>query len=232
MATADQSGTIGFPQGATLEGPAAREAHSALGGRLKRGFDIAAAATILIVFAPLIVFTMIAVRLSMGGPVLFGHERIGLAGQRFTCWKFRTMRLDAAAVLERYLAANPAARAEWQGTRKLRHDPRITPLGRVLRKYSVDELPQLFNVLKGDMSLVGPRPVIEDELVRYGPEAVRYCATRPGITGLWQVSGRSDTSFPHRVALDARYVAGWSFGRDIGILVRTIPVVLGARGSY
>ncbi|NND42801.1 MAG: sugar transferase [Rhodobacteraceae bacterium] len=232
MATADQSGVIGFQQGASLDGPVTRDDNPALGGIWKRVFDATVAAVILTIFAPLILFTMIAIRLSMGGSVLFGHERIGLGGRTFRCWKFRTMHSDANEILERHLSRDQAARAEWRRTRKLRHDPRVTPLGRVLRKYSVDELPQLINVLKGEMSLVGPRPVIKDELVRYGPEIVRYCATRPGITGLWQVSGRSDTTFSARVSLDARYVSQWTFSLDLGILVRTIPAVLGARGSY
>ena len=142
------------------------------------------------------------------------------------------MMTDGDAVLERHFASNPKARLEWAASRKLKDDPRVTALGRVLRVYSVDELPQLINVLRGEMSFVGPRPVVTDELDRYGPSAQAYLAARPGITGLWQTSGRSDTSYENRVELDSQYVSEWSFWMDFMILLRTIPVVLGAKGSY
>ena len=142
------------------------------------------------------------------------------------------MVVDADAMLQRHLAANPNARREWEATHKLKDDPRITALGKVLRKSSVDELPQFFNVLRGEMSLVGPRPIVASEAVHYGNHIAHYYAVRPGITGAWQVSGRSDLSYQQRVALDCKYVAGRSFGSDLSILIRTIPAVLVTKGSY
>ena len=199
--------------------------------RLKRSFDVAAAAAILVVFLPLLV-TVCVMLLAQGRPLRIRHNRVGRGGRLFPCLKFRTMVVDAEAVLHRHLAANPAARQEWEANRKLKDDPRVTRLGRVLRKTSVDELPQLLNVLSGEMSLVGPRPIVPAEVVHYGPHIERYHAVRPGLTGMWQVSGRSDTSYPHRVALDCAYVARRSFGRDLSILIMTIPAVLSSKGSY
>jgi exopolysaccharide production protein ExoY len=202
-----------------------------VGGTVKRGIDIVVAAFALLVLSPLFLFTAVILRLTDPGPVFFGHKRVGLGGRTFHCLKFRTMCQDADAVLDRLLASDPELAAEWEATRKLRNDPRISRVGRVLREYSIDELPQLINVLRGEMSLVGPRPVVTRELIRYGNDAVHYLSARPGITGLWQVSGRSDTTYATRIALDARYVAGWSLSADASILLRTIPAVLGARGS-
>ncbi|MEM7717656.1 MAG: sugar transferase [Pseudomonadota bacterium] len=208
------------------------EEKSALGGWSKRVVDSIVAAAALVAFLPLFILLCIAIKLSSPGPVLYGHERIGLRGKPFRCWKLRTMVCDGEAVLKAHLASDPNAQREWIETRKLTNDPRVTPLGQVLRTYSVDELPQLINVLFGEMSFVGPRPVVEEELERYGPYARAYLSARPGITGLWQTSGRSDTSYEYRVALDERYVREWSFTADVRILLRTVPVVLGARGSY
>lgn len=208
-----------------------KHSKSPLGGRAKRLFDLCFAALCLISIAPLLIMVAIAVRLSSPGPVFFGHARIGFDGNTFRCLKFRTMVTNGEVVLQAHFADHPEAEAEWQETRKLQHDPRVTRLGHVLRKSSVDELPQLINVLLGQMSLIGPRPVVEDELDRYGDEATAYLATRPGITGLWQTSGRSDTSYEQRVALDKRYVAEWSFWLDLRILLKTIPVVLGSKGA-
>ena len=205
---------------------------SALGGWSKRLVDSVLSGLALAAFLPFFALLCLAVKLSSPGPVLFGHERIGLRGKKFCCWKLRTMVCDGDAVLQAFLEANPEAKREWIETRKLTNDPRVTPLGHVLRKYSVDELPQLINVLRGEMSFVGPRPVVDDELERYGSYAQAYLSARPGITGLWQTSGRSDTSYEYRVALDHRYVRDWSFAEDFRILLRTIPVVFGARGSY
>ena len=193
---------------------------------------MAAASFILLILSPLFLFTAVALYFATRGPILYGHERVGLGGRSFQCWKFRTMCADADLVLREHLASNTAARAEWHLRRKLKDDPRVTPLGRVLREYSVDELPQLLNVLKGEMSLVGPRPVVAEELSYYGPAAAYYCSARPGITGLWQVTGRSDTEYDQRVELDVRYVTTWSVVSDLVILLKTIPAVLGARGSY
>lgn len=208
-----------------------RKANRALGGILKRSLDICVAGSFLVLFAPLLLLVAAAVWRTSSGPVLFGHSRIGHGGKPFRCWKFRTMVVDGETVLAAHFARNPDARTEWDATRKLKHDPRVTPLGRVLRAYSVDELPQLFNVLSGEMSLVGPRPVVAEELERYGPAVSAYLSARPGITGLWQTSGRSDASYGQRIALDSRYAAEWSFALDLWILLRTIPVVLGARGA-
>ena len=142
------------------------------------------------------------------------------------------MVVDGDTVLANYLAANPAEREEWTRSRKLRNDPRVTRLGAVLRSSSVDELPQIINVLMGDMSIVGPRPVVKDELDMYGDAATHYLRTRPGITGLWQVSGRSDTSYDQRISFDTQYVKNWSMASDVSIIVRTIPAVLSSKGSY
>jgi len=203
-----------------------------VGGLSKRVADIVIAGIVLFVLSPLFVFTALLVRCSSPGPIFFGHERIGCGGRTFRCLKFRTMRRDAEQVLRSVLEADPALAREWNETRKLRNDLRITRIGRVLREYSLDELPQLINVMRGEMSLVGPRPVVSAELARYGHRAAHYLSARPGITGLWQVSGRSDTSYARRVALDTRYVREWSLANDLAILVRTIPAVLGSRGSY
>ena len=197
----------------------------------KRGLDVGATLVLLLILLPLLLLLAAAVRLD-GGPVLYGHRRMGRGGREFPCWKFRSMRPDAEAALAALLAADPAARAEWNSHRKLRHDPRITPFGRFLRVSSLDELPQLWNVLRGDMSLVGPRPVTRDELQsHYGPHASTYSLVRPGITGPWQVSGRSDTDYPSRVALDVQYVRSRSLGGDLTLLGRTVAAVLRGRGA-
>ncbi|MGP1358480.1 sugar transferase [Roseicyclus sp.] len=224
----DTSAAMTVPQ----QGAARLPEKKAVGGAVKRAADIVIAGFALAVLSPLFLFTALIVRASGPGPVFFGHERVGLGGRSFRCLKFRTMCVDAEEVLRAHLAADPEAAREWDETRKLRRDPRVTPAGRVLREYSLDELPQLLNVLRGEMSLVGPRPVVARELSRYGSRAVHYLSARPGITGLWQVSGRSDTTYEARVSLDARYVTDWSLAGDLAILARTVPVVLGARGSY
>ena len=199
----------------------------------RRALDVAAASAGLLLLSPLLLSIAAMVRATEGGgPALYGHARIGRDGRVFRCWKFRTMVVDGDAVLARALAADPLARAEWDATRKLRVDPRVTRLGRVMRRLSIDELPQLINVLRGDMSLVGPRPVVADELDRYGRSATYYLRVRPGLTGLWQISGRSDTSYRRRVAFDRYYVTHRTLRGDIAILVRTVPVVCFAQGSY
>jgi len=197
----------------------------------KRTLDMLAAGIALVVLLPVFAALWVAVRLD-GGPAFFGHRRIGLNKKPFFCLKFRTMRPDAEAALQSLLAVDPEAARQWSETRKLTHDPRVTLVGRVLRSTSLDEIPQLINVLRGDMSLVGPRPVVQEELDRYyGPYAATYASVRPGITGLWQVSGRSSTSYAARVELDARYVEKLSFASDTRILLRTIPEVLKRTGA-
>lgn len=195
-------------------------------------FVNAALAAVAIVFLlPLLVTIAVMVRLQDGGPALFRQARIGRNGVPFHCLKFRSMATDADVRLQALLAADPAARLEWASQHKLKDDPRITPLGGFLRKSSLDELPQLFNVLFGDMNLVGPRPVVQAEAVRYGRRFQEYCAVRPGITGLWQVSGRSDTTYRRRVAMDVLYSRRKSPGLDARILIATVPAVLMRKGS-
>lgn len=164
-------------------------------------------------------------------PVFYVQTRVGRWGLPFQCLKIRTMRVDADELLEQILADDPIAAQEWREHQKLSNDPRVTPIGRFLRKTSLDELPQLLNVLRGDMSLVGPRPIIEPEVERYGSDIAYYHAVRPGVTGLWQVSGRSKTSYSRRVALDREYVETRSLALDLSILVRTVWVVLTGKGS-
>lgn len=202
------------------------------GGQLKRMFDFTVALLACILLSPLLIGMALAIHLSDGGPVFFGHLRVGRGGKKFRCWKFRSMRTDSAAHLQRYLSENPEAAREWHLHRKLKHDPRVTPLGQVLRKYSVDELPQLFNILAGDMSIVGPRPVEQAELENFGKSLRHYLRARPGLTGLWQISGRSDTGYRRRVALDRYYVVKCSLLMDMQVIFKTIPVVLFGRGAY
>ena len=196
----------------------------------KLAFDLLAAAVMLAVLAPVMLAVAASVKLD-GGPVLFAHPRLGAGGRAFNCLKFRTMVVDADAALQRLLAADPAAAREWASTRKLRHDPRVTRVGAVLRALSLDELPQLFNVLRLEMSLVGPRPIPRQEAALYGEEIEYYYETRPGLTGLWQVSGRSDTSYAQRVRLDTWYVKNWTVWHDLAILAKTVPAVLKRRGA-
>jgi undecaprenyl-phosphate galactose phosphotransferase len=198
---------------------------------LKRAFDLAASGAALIVLVP--VFGILArMAKADGGPALFGHERVGRGGATFRCLKFRTMVEDAETRLKDLLESDPAARDEWERYHKLRNDPRLTRWGALMRRTSLDELPQLYNVLRGDMSLVGPRPPTKAELSRYGEDVAFLLKVRPGITGLWQVSGRNDTDFARRVALDSWYVRNWSFGYDLLIAVLTIPVLISRRGAY
>jgi exopolysaccharide production protein ExoY len=172
------------------------------------------------------------VKFSDGGSVFYGHRRIGRGGQAFSCLKFRTMVPDGDEVLAAYLRKNPDAREEWRRDQKLRNDPRVTRVGAVLRKLSLDELPQIVNILRGDMSIVGPRPVVRDELEKYGTVASHYLRTRPGLTGLWQINGRNNVSYDTRVQFDKHYVENWSAAQDMIIIAKTIPAVWLARGSY
>jgi Undecaprenyl-phosphate galactose phosphotransferase WbaP len=198
---------------------------------LKRLLDIVLCGSALIVLAPLFAYIAFQIRKTKG-PIFFGHERIGQGGKKFLCYKFRTMIPDADENLKSFLESNPEAREEWEREYKLKNDPRITPIGDFLRRSSLDELPQLWNAFIGEMSLVGPRPVTEEELVKYGDKVDFYLATRPGITGLWQVSGRNDVTYEARTNLDAWYVKNWNVWYDIVILCKTVRVVLGEQGAY
>jgi undecaprenyl-phosphate galactose phosphotransferase len=196
----------------------------------KRLLDALLAAILLTLLSPLLLWITLRVRRD-GAPAIFGHRRIGADGRSFTCWKFRSMVPDADKVLERILETDPQLRAEWEREYKLHNDPRITRIGQFLRQTSLDELPQLFNVLKGEMSLVGPRPIVRDEIKRYGAAFHDYMRCRPGITGKWQVSGRSDVDYRTRVGLDRDYARRWSLFNDIAILLLTPMVVLQRRGA-
>lgn len=211
------------------------EVASAPGSRLayarmpKRLFDIALSLTMLPIVLPLIAILYLCVRIE-GGPGFFGHVRVGRNGRPFRCWKIRTMVPDAEARLQALLRDDPAARREWLAGRKLRRDPRITRLGAMLRATSLDELPQIWNVLKGDMSLIGPRPVTAAELDLYGAHRPAYLALRPGVTGLWQVSGRNALDYADRVMLDVAYVERVTLLHDVMILARTAQAVLNRTG--
>ena len=198
----------------------------------KRVADIILALAGLLLLAPFFVICYLAIACFSPGPVLFRHKRVGFNGTHFECLKFRTMAVDAGERLRRHLEEDPAAAAEWIASRKLRNDPRVTLIGGLLRKSSLDELPQLFNVIKGDMSIVGPRPVTEEELGRYSDAINAYYSCRPGITGLWQVSGRSTTTFQRRVVLDSYYANHWSMVLDAKIIMATIPAVCFTNTAY
>jgi exopolysaccharide production protein ExoY len=203
-----------------------------IGGCAKRIFDVAAALAALIALSPLFIGIATLIWLTDGRPVFIRHMRVGYRGKLFPCFKFRTMVVNAQEALAAHLAASPDALAEWQQTQKLRDDPRITRLGAVLRQSSVDELPQLFNILRGHMSFVGPRPIVPAEVEKYGPAIDDYLVARPGLTGLWQISGRSDTTYETRIRFDSDYVRSWSMVRDVVIIVKTVPAVIWAKGTY
>lgn len=198
----------------------------------KRSFDLIGSLVLLLVMLPVFVLVALLVTIE-GGPVFYVHQRVGRGGKPFGCLKFRTMLVDGDRLLQSLLDSNPSARREWESGHKLRNDPRITRIGTFLRQYSLDELPQLLNVLRGEMSLVGPRPVVSSELDRfYGGMAAAYMSVRPGITGPWQVSGRSSVHYDRRVALDIAYAANHSFAGDLVILGRTVGAVLSRRGAH
>lgn len=199
---------------------------------LKIIFDFALTLVGTVAISPILIFIAIWIYIDSPGPVIFKHTRIGKNGKKFPCYKFRSMCIDAKEKLAELLENDPVAKAEWERDFKLKNDPRITKSGAFLRKTSLDELPQIFNVLKGEMSLVGPRPVIEEELERYGEYVNDYLMVKPGITGMWQVSGRSDIDYKERVLLDSWYVRNWSVWIDIVMLVKTLKVVLLRKGAY
>ena len=198
---------------------------------LKRILDVLGTIVLALVFSPLILAIAVMMRRE-GGSIIYKHRRIGRDGRAFECLKFRTMVPNAEQVLRDVLERDPAMRAEWVRDHKLRCDPRVTTLGRFLRRTSLDELPQLWNVMRGEMSLVGPRPVVREELLRYGRNVRTYLSAKPGITGLWQVKGRNDTDYRRRVVLDTYYVRNQNLLLDLYILFKTTRVVLGGSGAY
>ncbi|HEY4232488.1 MAG TPA: undecaprenyl-phosphate galactose phosphotransferase WbaP [Lacipirellulaceae bacterium] len=199
---------------------------------IKRTMDIVAAIIGGILLMPLLFYIAVAVKMSSRGPILYGHDRIGKDGRHFKAWKFRSMFQNSHDVLEQYLDQHPMLKEEWDRDHKLKYDPRITRIGRFMRLTSIDELPQLWNVIRGEMSLVGPRPIVTAEIAKYGPFYGLYTMVTPGITGLWQVSGRNNTTYDERVELDSYYVRNWSPWLDMYLLIRTIRIVLFADGAY
>ena len=201
------------------------------GALVSRMLDLVLASFLLVLTLPLMLFCTLAVRLSGPGPVIFSQKRIGQFGEEFSCLKFRTMVQNAELAMPAVLEASAAAGFEWSATQKLTNDPRVTPVGRFLRRYCLDELPQILNVLAGQMSIVGPRPIVAAEVVRYGPYFHDYCSVRPGLTGLWQVSGKHLLPYQERVRLDAAYANSKSVRMDLVILCRTVPFVLAGKNT-
>jgi len=197
----------------------------------KQVLDTLLSALAFAALSPLFVAIPVVIKLTSRGPVFYRQKRLGKGGREFRVWKFRSMHVDADERLRRLLESEPSAAEEWRRSFKLRDDPRVTPFGRFLRRTSLDELPQLFNVLAGEMALIGPRPIVEAEVGYYGESYKAFSSVKPGITGLWQVSGRSDTDYSRRVALDVSYVMNWSPWMDVWILVRTVYAVLCMRGA-
>jgi len=198
----------------------------------KRAFDIIVGSLLILLLAPLLLLLVILIRIESPGAALFAHRRLGKNGVPFNCYKFRSMVMNAQELLPQLLEDNPELQEEWNRDFKLKHDPRVTRIGRILRQTSLDEIPQLINVLKGEMSLVGPRPIIAEEMERFGDAARDYMMVLPGITGLWQVSGRSDIDYQERVLMESWYVRNWSLWLDISLLFRTIGIVVNRKGAY
>lgn len=224
-----QSGTTSA--GSSVAGSFHRAERRSARELTKRTVDIMGAVLLGILFSPLMLLIVLLTRRE-GSPAIYKHRRVGRDGKPFGCLKFRTMIPNADQVLRELLESNPELKAEWVRDHKLRNDPRVTALGRFLRRTSLDELPQIWNVIRGEMSLVGPRPVVREELLRYGRNVRAYLTTRPGITGLWQVTGRNDTDYRRRVALDTYYARNKSLILDLYILLKTTRVVLAGRGAY
>jgi len=199
---------------------------------LKPVLDLVLVLLALPIALPLGLLVACAVRLTSNGSVLYRHRRIGQYQKPLDVWKFRTMYEDSDTLLDEYLSANGEAREEWVRTQKLRDDPRVTPIGKLLRKTSLDEIPQLLHVLAGEMSLVGPRPIVDEERAKYGQHFRTYTYALPGITGLWQVSGRCDVDYAERVQMDVQYVEQWSLWMELKILLKTVLVILHSKGAY
>ena len=222
-----RGGVRGYERSRVSSSSAVRPAFTAT-----RVADVILSAGLILFISPLLLLICVLIKLQDNGPLLFSQQRKGLGGRSFRCFKFRSMVVDAEARLNAVLARDPRARAEWAADHKLRNDPRITALGRFLRKSSLDELPQLFNVLSGEMSLVGPRPIVEAEVEKYGRWYRHYCAVTPGITGMWQVSGRNDVEYRRRVALDVMFAKRRSLALYCRILLLTVPCLLLRDGAY
>lgn len=200
---------------------------------IKRIFDLVFSICALILLSPVFLTLAFAIKLTSQGKIFYAQERIGRGAKSFYCYKFRTMYSDADERLLKILASDPKKRIEWKLKHKLTDDPRITPLGKFLRQTSLDELPQFWNVVRGDLSVVGPRPVVQDEIDRhFGVKAYKILSVRPGITGLWQVSGRNDTSYEERVKLDETYIDKQSLLLDLKLIFKTLPVMLASKGAY
>jgi Undecaprenyl-phosphate galactose phosphotransferase WbaP len=199
---------------------------------VKRALDVIVASILLVLSLPVAAFVALTILLETRGPIFFGHVRIGKGGVPFRLMKFRSMVMDSEAVLTRHLEAHPDHRAEWLERHKLRDDPRVTRIGRVLRRLSLDELPQLINVLRGDMSMVGPRPIVAEEAPKYGSVFPLYTRVKPGLTGLWQVSDRRESSYRERIELDLKYIRTRTLAMDLVVLFKTIRVVLFGHGAY
>lgn len=199
----------------------------------KRGFDIFFSLAALFLLSPIYAVLALGIKMTSSGPVIYGHERIGRGGKPFKCYKFRTMYPDADERLETILKRDPALKKEWEATFKLKNDPRITPIGKFLRKTSLDELPQFWNVLKGDLSVVGPRAVVQKELETYFKDkAETILSIRPGVTGLWQTSGRNNTTYAERVALDVTYVKNLSLKNDLKLILKTVKEMIASKGAF
>lgn len=199
---------------------------------LKRAMDLVLAIPLALFLLPVLLLLALIIRSEGQGPILFKQTRRGKDGKPFTCYKFRTMVVDAQERLERLLVSDLNARREWEATQKLKDDPRITRRGGFLRRTSLDELPQLWNIIKGEMSIVGPRPIVKDEVRRYGSDIEHYDSVRPGVIGLWQINGRNDTTYEQRIALDVDYARRRSILLDIYILVKSVPAIVFKRGAY
>lgn len=200
---------------------------------VKRIFDLSFSLLVLVIGLPVFLLIALGIKCTSKGNIFYSQIRIGRGGKAFRCFKFRTMYADADERLEALLQQDPVKRAEWEANRKLKQDPRITPIGNFLRKTSLDEIPQFFNVLKGNLSIVGPRPVVQEEIDQFfGVKAYKILSIRPGLTGIWQVSGRNNTSYPYRVHLDETYVDSQTLWLDVKLIIKTIPCMIFARGAY
>jgi Undecaprenyl-phosphate galactose phosphotransferase WbaP len=199
---------------------------------IKRFMDLAIVIIGGVILFPLFLLIALLIKLSSPGPALYGHTRRGMNGKPFTAYKFRSMVSNSGEILQKLLDSDPEIKKEWEASHKLKDDPRITGIGKILRRTSFDEFPQLINILKGEMSLIGPRPIVDEEVEKYGEDYNRIFSVKPGLTGLWQVSGRSDTDYAERVSFDTYYLQSWSVWLDVWVLFKTFGVVIRGKGAY